>query len=303
MTGMNCLACGGELGAEPTLTAPDRMHGVAGSWAVHECTACGSGVTLPLVAVDALVDFYPGDYAPFEVPRGSLAAAMSRMQRLRDGRFPSEPLRRGRAFGRLLDVGCGRGDLAASWVAAGWEVLGVEPSSQAASVARRRGASVAVGTLDTVVLEAESVDAAVFRHSLEHVTDPRLDLRKVYAALRPGGRVAVVVPNWGSWQRGFFGQYWFPLELPRHRTHFSSAGLRAALVDAGFTEVEVRPGTPLITTVWSLQFRLFGRCLTNSGVALVAGYLVSVIIAPVALAVDTAFRSGDFLHATARRGG
>lgn len=298
---MSCLACGGEVETAPSLIAPDRMHGLPGAWAVHECIACHSGVTLPLVTAEALADFYPKDYAPFEVPTGPLAAAMARMQRVRNSRFPLEPLRLGRASGRLLDVGCGRGDLAASWVEAGWDVLGVEPSPEAASVARRRGASVEVGTLDTMVLEPASVDAAVFRHSLEHVTDPRLDLRRVHGALRPGGRVAVIVPNWGSWQRKAFGQYWFPLELPRHRTHFRSAGLQAALVDAGFTDVDVRPGRPLITTTWSLQFRLFGRCLTNSGGALLAGYLASVPIAGVALTVDVAFRSGDFLHATGRR--
>jgi SAM-dependent methyltransferase len=300
---LSCLACGGELEDAPSLIAPDRMHSVPGTWAVHVCIACRSGVTLPLVTAEALADFYPTGYAPFDVPRGALAVAMARMQRLRDGRFPLESLRRGRPSGRLLDVGCGRGDLAASWVDAGWEVLGVEPSPEAASVARRRGASVEVGTLDTVALEPVSVDTAVFRHSLEHVSDPRLDLRRVYEALRPGGRVAVIVPNWGSWQRKAFGQYWFPLELPRHRTHFSSAGLKLALADAGFTEVDVRLGRPLITTTWSLQFRLFGRCLTNSGGALLAGYVASLPVAAVALPIDIAFRSGDFLHATGRRPG
>jgi SAM-dependent methyltransferase len=182
-------------------------------------------------------------------------------------------------------------------------VLGVEPSPEAASVARRRGATVEVGTLDTVALEPASVDAAVFRHSLEHVTDPRRDLCRVHAALRPGGRVAVIVPNWGSWQRRAFKDHWFPLELPRHRTHFSAAGLRAALVDAGFSDVDVRPGRPLITTTWSLQFRVFGRCLTNSGSALLVGYVVSAPVAAVVLPFDIALRSGDFLHASGRREG
>jgi len=111
----------------------------------------------------------------------------------------------------------------------------------------------------------------------------------------------VIVPNWGSWQRRLFGQYWFPLELPRHRTHFTARGLTAALHAAGFEQVVVRPGTPLITTTWSLQFRLFNRCLTMSGVALLAGYAVSTLIGLVTLAVDRLLGSGDFLHAAAVR--
>jgi SAM-dependent methyltransferase len=274
------------------------MHGVPGSYTICACQRCGSGTTLPLASADELGAFYQEDYAPHELPRGPLAAVMRSVQRARDSSFPLAELRSGREPGRLLDVGCGRGDLLASWIAAGWEALGIEPSPQAAAVARRRGAEVRVGTLDTVALESQSVDAAVFRHALEHVLDPQRDLRRARAALRPGGRIAVIVPNWGSWQRRLFGARWFPLELPRHRTHFTARGLRAALEGAGFTNVTVRPGRPLITTTWSLQLLLFGRCLIGAGWA---GYLASLPIAALTLPIDLALRDGDFLHATAER--
>ena len=239
-----CLACHGPLEQTAILTGRDLMHGVPGSYAVHQCSICGSGTTLPLAAVEALAAFYPASYAPHDVPRGLLARAMDHVQRARNRRFPLLALRSGRRPGRLLDVGCGRGDLVASWIADGWQALGIEPSPAAAAVARQRGAEVLVGTLATVSLERESVDAAVFRHSLEHVLDPRADLRRVHAVLRPGGRLAVIVPNWGSWQRRAFAEHWFPLELPRHRTHFTPEGLRAALEQAGYSDIDVRPGTP-----------------------------------------------------------
>ncbi len=277
------------------------MHGIPGSWAVHRCTVCDSGTTLPLAREDELSAFYPRDYAPFELPRGPLAIAMQMMQRARNRRFPLAELAAGRRAGRLLDVGCGRGDLAASWIDAGWSVLGVEPSPEAAAVARRRGADVLDGTLSTVELSPESVDAVVFRHSLEHVVDPQLDLERVRAALRHAGTLAVIVPNWGSWQRRAFGEYWFPLELPRHRTHFTATGLRAALGAAGFERVVVRPATPLITTTWSLQFRLLGRVVTDRGIALLAGYSASIPIALVSSLLDSVLGGGDFLHAAAQR--
>lgn len=295
-----CLACGGPLSPSPTLVAPDRMHSILGSWAVHTCLACGSGTTLPMASEDDLAAFYPAGYAPFDMPRGAMAAAMHRMQVARNRRFPLSALGEGRATGTLLDIGCGRGDLAASWIERGWKVIGVEPSPEAAEVARRRGAEVKLGTLATIPLEPESVDAVVFRHSLEHVLDPRRDLRQVRAALRPGGAAAVIVPNWDSWQRRAFGEYWFPLELPRHRTHFTAAGLTAALSGGGFTEIAVHPGTPLITTTWSLQFRLFDRLLSSTGPALLAGYAASVPIGLLTRLLDAVFGGGDFLHASAR---
>ena len=281
------------------------MHAIPGQWAVHECLACRSGTTLPLAEESELAAFYPSRYAPFEIPTGPVAGLMARMQRLRDRRFPlatldrapgGEPSRR-----TLLDVGCGRGDLAASWVATGWRVLGIEPSPEAAATAAARGAEIVGETLSTVSLEPASLDAVVFRHSLEHVVDPPLDLRRVFAALRPGGRLAVIVPNWGSWQRRAFGQYWFPLELPRHRTHFSAAGLRAAIRASGFTDVDVRPATPLITTTWSLQFAALDRVVTEHGAALLTGYLAAVPVGLVARLLDAALGGGDFLHAAATR--
>jgi SAM-dependent methyltransferase len=255
-----------------------------------------------LAREDELAEFYPQAYAPFEIPRGPLARGMAILQRARDRRFPLSELGAGRdGPGTLLDVGCGRGDLAQSWLGAGWRVLGIEPSPEAAATARRRGAEIIGETLSRATPEAASVDAVVFRHSLEHVVDPRLDLRRALTALRPGGRLAVIVPNWGSWQRRAFGQYWFPLELPRHRTHFTAAGLRAAIGSAGFDVVRVRPATPFITTTWSLQFRLFDRLLTRSGPALLAGYAASLPVALVGAALDARRGGGDFLHAAATK--
>lgn len=296
-----CLACGGPLSPSPALVGRDRMHGIPGSFPIHECAVCGSGTTLPLAREDELAAFYPQAYAPFDLPRGPLASAMAVLQRARDRRFPFAELARAGERGTLLDVGCGRGDLAASWLDRGWRVLGIEPSPQAARIAHARGAKIVGETVSTTDLEPGSLDAVVFRHSLEHVIDPRADLRRVLGGLRPGGTLAVIVPNWGSWQRRAFRECWFPLELPRHRTHFTADGLRHVIAAAGFERIEIRPGTPFITTTWSLQLRLFDRVVTDAGTALLAGYAASVPISIVAGLMDRLRGGGDFLHAAARR--
>lgn len=296
----SCLACGGALGPRPTLVAGDRLHSIPGSWSVYECLVCGSGTTLPLVSESELGAFYPADYAPYRAPTGLLGAAQARMQRARDGRFPLAEFDAG-PTGTLLDVGCGGGELAASWLRKGWRVLGIEPSPQAAAAAQARGAEIVGATLTDARLAVGSLDAVVFRHSLEHVGDPVRDLRRASAALRPGGRLAVILPNWGSWQRQAFGDRWFPLELPRHRTHFTARGLEAALRAAGFAQLDVRPATPLITTTWSLQYQLLDRIVTRSGAMLLIGYACSLPIAAVSRVIDQLRGGGDFLHAAAVR--
>jgi len=296
----SCPACGGTLASRPAFLGHDLMHGRSGSYEVCVCASCGSAATLPFAGPDEIAGFYPEEYAPYTPLRGLLGTALRIVQRTRDRLFPLSALRQP-VPGTLLDLGCGRGDLAASWIAAGWRVVGVEPSADAGAVARSRGVEVLSGTLDSVELAADSVDAAVFRHSLEHVPDPRADLRRVHAALRPGGKVAIMVPNWSSWQRRAFGDRWCPLDLPRHRTHFTAAGLRAALEDAGFIDVVTKPAGSMITTTWSLQYRFFGRALTTSGVALWAGYLASIPISMLVWPLDLLLGGGDSLHAVGQK--
>ena len=126
--GTRCPACGGALGPA-VLSAPDRLHGTPGRFEVAVCVACGLGVTLPPARAEELAGFYPGGYSPYELPSGPLRLvsatiqSLQRTQALRTG--PLDHLAR-MAPGRLLDVGCGRGDLGAWMIARGWSVTGVE---------------------------------------------------------------------------------------------------------------------------------------------------------------------------------
>jgi SAM-dependent methyltransferase len=298
MTAPRCLACGGELAAEPAVVGSDLLHGVAGTHRVHVCERCGSGTTLPLAGLEQLDAFYPSAYVPHVVPAGPLSRVMARVQRARMRNWPLSELT---APGRALDVGCGRGDLGAELSARGWRVDGVDPSPDACAVARLRGIDAHEGVLGSLALEPASYDAIVFQHCLEHVPDPRADLTLAFSLLRPGGRVIVTLANWASWQRRRFRARWFPLELPRHRTHFTRQGLRIALEQAGFSELRLGTSSSFICLCWSLQYRLFGRLLSVSGIRLWLGYAASAALWPAAFVLDRLHGDGDFLHASARR--
>jgi hypothetical protein len=58
--------------------------------------------------------------------------------------------------------------------------------------------------------------------------------------LRPGGALVVGVPNLASVQARVGGRRWYHLDLPRHRTHFTPAGLQALLDAGGFDVVGER---------------------------------------------------------------
>jgi SAM-dependent methyltransferase len=71
-------------------------------------------------------------------------------------------------------------------------------------------------------------------HVLEHLDDPGPALAHVASLLQPGGLLLVGVPNLASAQARLGRDRWFHLDLPRHRTHFTPAGLRALLERHGF---------------------------------------------------------------------
>ena len=244
------------------------MHGTPGEFEVRVCLSCGSGRTLPHVGSEELGRLYPQSYDSYSLPeRGvahALAVALFRWHyhwTLR--RRPFAALHRLEP-GRLLDVGAGRGDLGVVLGGKGWDVTGLEPSAAACEEGRRRGVTMVQGTLGDAQLEG-SYDAVVFQHALEHVVEPRFDVARAFDLLRPGGMLFVAVPNFGSEQARRFGNAWFHLDLPRHRSHFTATGLERLLAGTGFREIELATATTADGLGNSLQYRRWGRRRFRTG--------------------------------------
>jgi len=131
--------------------------------------------------------------------------------------------------GSLLDIGAGRGRFVAHARAAGWDAAGIEPSLRGVEGARARGVELRRGTIGDAEVAPGSLDAATLWHVLEHVDEPCRALERVAGWLRPGGALLVGVPNLASVQARAGGPRWYHLDVPRHRTHFTVAGLHALL--------------------------------------------------------------------------
>jgi len=132
------------------------------------------------------------------------------------------------ARGRVLDVGCGAGDLLLALRDDGWSVHGVEPSPPGAEQAREKhGLDVVTGRFEQAALPDSSFDVIVFSGVLEHVHDPLGSLRRTHELLAPGGLVAILfLPMLDSPEARLFGPRWLALDLPRHLTHFEDTTFR-----------------------------------------------------------------------------
>ena len=91
---------------------------------------------------------------------------------------------------RVLEVGCGNGELARAVDAAGYEVLAIDPAAPEGEIFRR----IKLEELE----ERERFDAVVAARSLHHIHDLDAGLDRIAAVLRPGG--VLVVDDFG-WDR------------------------------------------------------------------------------------------------------
>jgi 2-polyprenyl-3-methyl-5-hydroxy-6-metoxy-1,4-benzoquinol methylase len=157
--------------------------------------------------------------------------------------------------GRILDVGCGRGQLGEELRGLGWEVWGVEQDPEASAVAATRlDRVVRADLLDEGAISCElevPFDALVFSDVLEHVYDPRTTLERYLRRLKNGGHVFVSVPNavvWTNRLRWFLGQVQYEDTGVMDRTHIRFFTFETAqeLVKATGCTVERVASTPYI---------------------------------------------------------
>lgn len=90
---------------------------------------------------------------------------------------------------RLLEIGCGTGELAAALVRRGFEVVAVDMDEGA--VAQAHAAGVDAREAEWPEFSCGTFDAILFIRSLHHVRDLPASLDAAFAAVRPGGRVIV----------------------------------------------------------------------------------------------------------------
>lgn len=135
---------------------------------------------------------------------------------------------------RLLEVGAAAGLFLKAAARAGWDVVGIELSGEAAQFARRLGLDVRQERAEQMSVEPQSIDVAVMFDTIEHLLDPMAVLQAVHGALRPRGTLVVTTPNFDALSRLALGRDWAVISPAEHLYYFTERTLGALLERAGF---------------------------------------------------------------------
>jgi len=99
---------------------------------------------------------------------------------------------------RILDLGCGDGQLSKRIVAAGASVVGLDSSPQMAAAAQSLGIDAIVGDAEAIPFVSHSVDAVFSNAALHWVRNHDAMLSGVKLVLRPGGRFVAEFGGFGN---------------------------------------------------------------------------------------------------------
>jgi len=254
-----CIVCSGR-DFTFLFQGTDRVHGIAGRFNLFCCNGCGLVFVYPIP--DNLDTYYPENYYAFRKKKASLLrsiAAGIKLKTLRTFHLSSKsvffslllyplskkylhyPKRRiNKSVERVLDIGCGTGQMLLDLQSLGWEVYGNDISVSACKVARESGLkNIQAGSFEELEYPSGFFDCICMSDTLEHMVNPLSSLRKAKRILRKGGELIIALPNYNSLGRRVFGRHDVIFDLPRHLYMFTPENLASLVKKAGFQTIQI----------------------------------------------------------------
>lgn len=199
----------------------DHTHYVTRDrFSVVRCRRCTMVYVNPRPDAVEIESFYPSDFYDVRVTAEKL------LEEKRDALEARARLLSALRPGRLLDIGCQKGEFLFWMRQRGWDVQGIEFSKTPPNMFDM---PIQYGRIESATLEAKSFDAITLWAVLEHVHDPVAALCQVSNLLAPGGRAFALVPNFRSLPARVMRHD----DVPRHLMMFTPSTLRYAAKSAG----------------------------------------------------------------------
>jgi 2-polyprenyl-3-methyl-5-hydroxy-6-metoxy-1,4-benzoquinol methylase len=249
-----CQVCGNSEGNR-NYAVREMMFGFRDVFSYFECSCCGC---LQIVDVpNDLSKYYPRTYYSF-----SSSAPFPKADRitryLKRKRYESGLLNKGGLIGkllyaiipnenlrlyllsqvsltsesRILDVGCGAGDLLSTLHETGFKnSMGIDAYIEE-DIERENGAKIRKGTIQDVF---GKWDLIMFSHSFEHMTNQLETLEKAERLLTKNGSCLINMPTVSSYAWKHYRENWVDLDAPRHTCIHSLKSMKLLADKANFS--------------------------------------------------------------------
>lgn len=220
-----CPICGGEKHSD-FLSAVD--HNVSNdTFNIVSCDSCGFKFTNPIPTIETIGEYYKSEnYISHSNTKKGIVNKIYQVVRKR-AIDQKEKLIKGISSGKqLLDIGCGTGDFLAHCKNMGWNVIGLEPDSDARKIAKENHNVDALPLEELYQLNENTFDVISMWHVLEHVYNLNEDIEQIKRLLKADGKLVVAVPNCSSYDAEYYKKDWAAYDLPIHLYHFTPNDIR-----------------------------------------------------------------------------
>lgn len=164
-----------------------------------KCPNCGLVFVQPMPDLATIKTFYDEKYFESDFACGMIEGDYLAAEEKRAQEYQSliGLIKKYKAQGKLLEIGCAGGSFLALAKKAGFEVEGIDISEWAVRQAKNKyQLKVQKGRLLELNLKTESYEVIFFADLLEHEPEPIKFLKQVFSLLKPGGLVMLKVPTY-----------------------------------------------------------------------------------------------------------
>lgn len=230
------------------------------TFSIVRCNSCGLLYTNPRLSQGLVEELGREYFVPWGKNKNKLRLTLSsfikKHAKLRvfyhylTGEYLAEII--AKSEGRVLDIGCGFGDLLEDLSQKGCIPYGIEINPLAVRACREKGLNVSSGALDEACFPDNFFDTVTLSHVIEHLPRPKATLRQAYRILKPGGKLLIYCPNADSYLAKLFGKYWQGWSLPFHFYHFTKKTIQRYAELTGFRVKKISSITPEYISLMSI---------------------------------------------------
>jgi len=163
--------------------------------------------------------------------------------------------------GKVLDLGCGSGELLKELKEKGFECYGVEMDKNAVEICRKNNLKVIQGDIQEYIKKINAkFDVIILSHGLEHLYNPSFVIREISRILADDGVFIIAIPSADSLMFNLFKSKWHSIDSPRHLYLFSTKTLSSLLQKYNLA-IEEKHNYITYTEIAGTLYYFFGKKL------------------------------------------